>query len=375
VSRTHLVAPGDLDAFKERARGGSDTWRAMPVVQAPQAAPFNPMQTVSEVAPPRPLAPEPAPEASRAVAWRSPAASEVPAAKSAAPPPPAAPAIAATRASESTAAPARASENTAPSRAPKPPPTPASALSSAPSAPRSSAPQSARSSAPRAPGSPAPTARVPAPLHELVSRPPPPPPPAEDLPASNTKWVISAVLVAVALVVAAFAYRSISGKGTTTHAPGPSPDDPTTGQEALAPLPEGAQVPPGEEQQPPVDLDLTAQGSNDAAMLIAEGKALEQEGKRAQAMAFYDRALSITPNDAALLSRMAFNHLNRGDNKSAEDFAGRAAAVDPTSSEAWIVLGAARDGLGNRAGAREAYKRCVELARGQYVEECRRMVR
>lgn len=189
------------------------------------------------------------------------------------------------------------------------------------------------------------------------------------------KWVISAVLVAVALVTAAFAYRSLSGK--STKAPTTAQADPTTDQQA----PEQPEAPPagqGAEETPPVDLDLTAQdtqGSSDAALLIAEGRALEQEGKRAQAMAFYERALSITPNDAALLSRMAFNHLNRGDNKSAEDFAARAAAVDPTSSEAWIVLGAARDGLGNRAGARDAYKRCVELAKGEYVEECRRMVR
>jgi Flp pilus assembly protein TadD len=72
---------------------------------------------------------------------------------------------------------------------------------------------------------------------------------------------------------------------------------------------------------------------------------------------------------------MAFNHLNRGDNQSAEDFASRAAAVDPTSSEAWIVLGAARDGQGNRTGGRDAYKSCVDHGQGDYVEECRRMLR
>jgi len=33
--------------------------------------------------------------------------------------------------------------------------------------------------------------------------------------------------------------------------------------------------------------------------------------------------------------------------------------------------------LGGRSGvgAREAYKRCVDIAKGDYVEECRRMVR
>ena len=82
------------------------------------------------------------------------------------------------------------------------------------------------------------------------------------------KWVISAVLVAVALVVAAFAYRSISGKGGDARAPEPSHDDPATGQDAPAPLPEqGSQAAQGEEP-PPVDLDLTAQGSSDALIHI-----------------------------------------------------------------------------------------------------------
>jgi len=373
VSRTHLVAPGDLKALDERARGGSDTWRAMPVVQQPPA-PFNPMATVHEVAPPmRP--PEPPAQATRAVAWRSSAVSEAPApAKTAERPPlPASAAPPAVRTSASTAAPPipQSTASTAPPAARTsassavPPATPAAA--------RASAPQTSRSSAPRAPGV---APRVPAPLHELVSRPPPPPPPVEEnLPGSNLRWVISAVLVAATLVGAAFLYRSFSSKGTTKHAPDVQQVDPTTGQQLPAP-PANETAQAGETaEEPPVDLDLTAKGSDDAAMLIAEGRALEQEGKRVQAMAFYERALSITPNDSGLLSRMAFNLLNRGDNQSAEDFAARAAAVDPMSSEAWIVLGAARDGLGNRAGARDAYKRCVEVGKGEYVEECRRMVR
>ena len=57
------------------------------------------------------------------------------------------------------------------------------------------------------------------------------------------------------------------------------------------------------------------------------------------------------------------------------DYASRAVAVDPKSSEGWIVLGAARHALRNREGAREAYRKCVEFGEGQYVRECRRMVR
>ena len=47
----------------------------------------------------------------------------------------------------------------------------------------------------------------------------------------------------------------------------------------------------------------------------------------------------------------------------------------PTSSEGWIVLGAARHALGDPHGARDAYRKCVEIGRGSYVEECRRVAR
>ena len=370
VSRTHLVATGgyDLNAIPERARGGGDTWRALPVVQGPPDVPpaFDPMATVLEVAPPaRSSAPQPhaAPEpptppsqAPRepekpAREWRTPAANDEPPTRpigrgSQAKPP-------------GSAAPA------APSAAP--PAVPAAARTS-----------DTRSAAPRPPDvRTTPAARVPASLQELASRPPPPPirHEPEALPSSSTRWVISAVVVAVALIVFAFVYRSV--RPTARTQPEPMQVDPTSGQAQAAPDPNAQPTHAGAtaEEPPPVDLDLTAQATSDAAALIAEGRALEQAGKRTQAMELYDRALAITPNDPALLSRMAFNHLNRGDNKSAEDFAARAAAVDPTSSEAWIVLGAARDGQGNRTGGREAYKSCVELGRGDYVEECRRMLR
>jgi len=371
VSRTHLVAAAagiDLLELKERARGGGDTWRALPVVQGPPALPapsaFDPMATMLEVTPPtRPPQPPPSPEpATRAAEWHTPASVDEPATRPLG---------------------RKSTGNGSESPLPRPQAPVSSASSSAPQPP-------ARSSAPRA--MPSPPARVPAPLHELVAKSTQPAQhlePVEDvLPPSNTRWVISAVLVAVVLVGAAFLYRSLNPSSTArphteqpetaqptagAHAEGNNvdPSSPAAAQDQTA---TGGATDPSHKGSNEGPVDVTEQGSGDAAMLIAEGRALEQEGKRSQAMAFYDRALAITPNDSALLSRMAFNHLNRGDNQSAEDFAGRAAAVDPGSSEAWIVLGAARDGLGNRAGARDAYKRCVEVGKGDYVEECRRMV-
>jgi DNA-binding response OmpR family regulator len=385
VSRTHLVATAgyDLSAITERARGGGDTWRALPVVQAPPPTPtFDPMATVLEVTPPaRAVQSQPQPAAPP----------EPPALPSQAPQEPEKPAREwrAPLGDEPPTRPIGKSTQAKPAAAPVPAaPTPAQAPAPAPAQARAATPAAAqvRASEPKAPARPPdirtvqPAARVPASLQELASRPPPPPirPEPEALPSSSTRWVVSAVVVAVALIVFAFVYRSIKPGASRSPKPDLAQVDPTTGQ-AAPDEPSGAATNNAgatpSEALPPVDLDLTAQATSDAAALIAEGRALEQAGKRTQAMELYDRALAITPNDSALLSRMAFNHLNRGDNKSAEDFASRAAAVDPTSSEAWIVLGAARDGQGNRTGGRDAYKSCVDHGQGDYVEECRRMLR
>jgi len=76
-----------------------------------------------------------------------------------------------------------------------------------------------------------------------------------------------------------------------------------------------------------------------------------------------------------LLSRLAFLYLNQGDNAKAATLAEHAAKADETNSEAWIVLGAAQFQLGERQAAKEAYRSCADKGKGQYVVECRRMLR
>ena len=89
----------------------------------------------------------------------------------------------------------------------------------------------------------------------------------------------------------------------------------------------------------------------------------------------YQRALEGAPNDSALLSRIAFVHLNKGANAEAVAHASRATQADETNSEAWIVLGAAQFALGKPEDAQQAYRSCADKGRGQYVTECRRMLR
>ena len=109
--------------------------------------------------------------------------------------------------------------------------------------------------------------------------------------------------------------------------------------------------------------------------LVDRADGLVSEQRFSEAVSLYEEAVQLNPNGSDVLSKLAFHYLNRGKSERAREFASRAVAVDPASSEGWIVLGAARHALKDRDGAREAYRNCVKLGKGQYVQECRRMVR
>jgi Flp pilus assembly protein TadD len=106
--------------------------------------------------------------------------------------------------------------------------------------------------------------------------------------------------------------------------------------------------------------------------LLAQAR---KQGVRRSAEASYLQALAIRPRAAEALSGLSMLYLNQGKNGPARDRAKEALRSDPTSSEAWIVLGAALSGLGDTQGAREAYSKCAAQGTGKYVGECRRMLR
>jgi hypothetical protein len=109
--------------------------------------------------------------------------------------------------------------------------------------------------------------------------------------------------------------------------------------------------------------------------LLAAGTSLSKRGQRAAAIDAFQRALVQRPNASEALSRLAFLHLNEADPRRARELAEQAVASDPGNSEGWIVLGAAHDGLGDRAAALAAYRRCKSVGRGSYVRECERLAR
>jgi DNA-binding response OmpR family regulator len=89
----------------------------------------------------------------------------------------------------------------------------------------------------------------------------------------------------------------------------------------------------------------------------------------------YLKAIEIDPRGAEALGGLAMFYLNQGKNESARARAAEAVAIDPRSSEGWIVLAASLSALGDEAGAKKAYQECAGLEEGKYVSECKRMLR
>ncbi|MEO0326589.1 MAG: hypothetical protein AAF447_26820 [Myxococcota bacterium] len=165
---------------------------------------------------------------------------------------------------------------------------------------------------------------------------------------------------------------------------------------------EGAAVAEGERpvdtQEPEAEAEALAQNTEEQAVAAAENEAAaeaeaealaeaggdgaayeallaEAEGLRGRSkVAKLREAVAVNPNGAVANAELGFELLNRGRYREAAEFAERATMLEPTSSMAWITLGAARQALRDRDGANEAYRQCVELGTGEYVRECRRML-
>ncbi|MFI5307219.1 MAG: DUF4388 domain-containing protein [Polyangiales bacterium] len=244
-------------------------------------------------------------------------------------------------------------------------------------------------------------------LHEPQVRTDPPAAASEQphLPLANgARLLRGAFGVAGALIAIALLVRGFSPSPPATPrppvqpapaavAPAAVPQAPAPAEPVPAPAAEPAAPPPtpaSAEPPPPAQAGAAPAAEAEAAPspapaaeeqrerargLVDQAHALERAGKPRQATQLYEQAVQLDPNAADVLSRLSMSYLNRGENQLAADFASRAVAVDPQSSEGWIVLGAARHALGDTRAARDAYRKCVELGKGEYVEECRRVAR
>lgn len=196
---------------------------------------------------------------------------------------------------------------------------------------------------------------------------PPPLPPTQAAPSMGARPVPPAPTVPapVAPVEPVVAEQPVASNGVEPT----SPTEPTlvAGEEPEPP-----------ENSPGVDFPDPPENAPDLAnydALLDEANTLSRRGKRADVVAAYERAIAANPNAATALSKLAFYYLNAGQNDDAQRYALRAVTANPKSSEGWIVLGAAREALRDRDGAREAYRNCATLAEGEFVVECKRLAR
>ncbi|GAB4195778.1 MAG: hypothetical protein OHK0013_02340 [Sandaracinaceae bacterium] len=137
----------------------------------------------------------------------------------------------------------------------------------------------------------------------------------------------------------------------------PSPAAPT--EVAAAPTPTPTPTPAGETYESVLAQAVAARGA-------------------ARQIPLLERAIALNPNGADALARLSYIYVGRGGRanlEQARSYAERATAADPTNSQGWLVLGAARGELGDRVGARAAYQSCIERGQGRYVAECRAMLR
>ncbi len=175
--------------------------------------------------------------------------------------------------------------------------------------------------------------------------------------------------------IAAPAPKAVSAPATVTAAApvtAPAPAPVTAPAPAAAPVtaPAPAPVTAPTEDANRVYPKTGAPDTYDAQLSLARRL---KRGSRA--VAAYRRAIALKPDSADALAELGRLMLARQHTREATELAERATAIDPSNALAWVTLGAARQMRGDRQGARQAYQNCAKLGKGQYVAECRAMLR
>ena len=132
---------------------------------------------------------------------------------------------------------------------------------------------------------------------------------------------------------------------------------------------------PAPPQEAPVRAFAATSGAPTYDELVEAGRSLSKRNRRVEASEAFRRALLKSPQGSAALSGLSYVYLNADENQNARTYAQRAVQSDVTNAEGWIVLGAALEMLGDRAGAQDAYRNCVAHGQGPYLLECRRVLR
>ncbi len=148
----------------------------------------------------------------------------------------------------------------------------------------------------------------------------------------------------------------------------------TVGEQPVHVPDPGADVDPGDD--PGEELGSVVEGSGGASS--AEVDALLERARTARGkkqLTLLREAVALDGDREDAVGELAFRLLAAGRNREAAEHADRATRLNPKDARAWVTLGAALQGMGERFSAQQAYRSCVEQGEGPFVKECRPMVR
>ncbi|MBV70095.1 MAG: hypothetical protein CMH52_02010 [Myxococcales bacterium] len=128
------------------------------------------------------------------------------------------------------------------------------------------------------------------------------------------------------------------------------------------------------EKVPPTEPDSSKQKK--ANGLTLEAVKLHNKRKYSAAAKKFEAALALSPNSRPTLIGYTKTLLELGRLKTALTYAEKAARIAPNNSEIFLILGNARQDLGQKAKAIKAYERYLKLApSGKYSSELRQVIK
>jgi cytochrome c-type biogenesis protein CcmH/NrfG len=189
------------------------------------------------------------------------------------------------------------------------------------------------------------------------------------IPKSAPSFVrVLVVLVIVALVLGTlFAVHQSHDKAhAAIEAPvvAPAPRAATTSSPAATAAPASPVA-----SDPPVAIAPTPSGASGAVSADAAAAASAAAASASAAAA----PVVDGPSPRALVAQ-AQALLARGSYTHAVEVARRATLADPSNPEGWLTLGGAYGANGNTSQAHSAYRKCIDLAHGSGVGECRALL-
>ena len=101
-----------------------------------------------------------------------------------------------------------------------------------------------------------------------------------------------------------------------------------------------------------------------AAAMRSLASALEQMGRQAEAVMWYQQALGLSPDDARLQFHTGRLYNNEGRFDAAAERLSRAVELEPSFGAAWVELARSRSEAGDHLSAAEALTRALDLAPG-----------